>query len=108
MPSRQRDHNISRFIALEFRFRHRAYGLAYHDLSDLHRWRVRGPGIHTTAHVRVKREIDCAEQHLAGAGLGKGCFDQFEVIRFGLAGRARGENDPAVFFAYHGQSQGEH
>ena len=56
-------------------------GPAFHDLADFDRLRVGGAGVHAAAHVRVEREVDRAQQHLAGAGLGNVGLDQLEIVR---------------------------
>src|SRR5665811_2317700 len=69
---------------------------ALHDIADLDRGRIRLCGAHASAHVRVERQVDGAQQHFAFGG----CRDvdrlDLEVRGGGFAFGSRREQDAGV------------
>src|ERR1700733_3112175 len=65
----------------------------WHHLTYLNLLGIRLPLIHATAHVRVKGEIEYAQQHAAGRHGGDRCLHKAEVLVSGPAIRSRCKDD---------------
>jgi hypothetical protein len=73
-----------------------ADGLAGQHRADLNRRSIRWAGIHSAAHVPIKREVNRPRQHLAGTGLGNFGLGKLEIVLRRLAAGARREQNLVV------------
>jgi hypothetical protein len=72
---------------------HLADRAGLHHAADRHRLGIGRPVAHAPAHVGIERKPDGAEENFTGAGRRHRAILEAEVGGFGLADRARGEND---------------
>ena len=81
LPAAAAGHDLARGEAGEIGAHHLTDRAAGHDLAERHRLRIGRPLVHPPAHVRVEREIDRPDEHLAGAGLGNRRLLEPEILR---------------------------
>ncbi|KOT02711.1 hypothetical protein DM50_3748 [Burkholderia mallei] len=96
LPAGVRQHEIAVAERGHARRDDAAHRSAHHHAAELDGRSIRGRVAHAAAHVRIERQPDRAQQHLARRGHGHRRRFGAEILRRGRALRARVQHDPAV------------
>src|SRR6266480_310764 len=97
LPAELRQYLVALFYFFVFRLQHLAYRLPHHGRAELDAFRVAFRIAHAPAHVRVERQPEIPDQHLALAALRqRRALDAEIVFAHRTLGAAR-EHDAPVF-----------
>ena len=102
LPAGLAEHQVAGFEIGVLRGFDARDGATDHHLADRDRRGVGRRVAHATAHIRVEREVERAQQQLPGGRRRKHALFKAEIVRRRRTVRARGEDDAAVDGVGHG------